>query len=65
MKELKPCPFCGSRRVGVYHTWDGTNMVLCEYCGACSTRRLIPEEVMALWNRRNTEQADEWMGDET
>ena len=53
MKELKPCPFCGTE--AILDTEDfryGTTYnVYCETCGAEITR-LDEDEVIEAWNRR-------------
>lgn len=50
-KELKPCPFCGSR-ADVFQTLNGYHCVQCVVCG-CGTMkcREITNAVKA-WNRR-------------
>lgn len=56
--ELKPCPFCSSKDVGVYyntqsdHMYDWDFHVECYPCGACGEHDANREEAIAAWNRR-------------
>jgi hypothetical protein len=68
-EELKPCPFCGDKRVAIHfeHDPDGFgkfSMVRCHACGAqsqgvfASTGNDCPlhyEEVRDAWNTRSTQ----------
>jgi transcription elongation factor Elf1 len=51
--ELKPCPFCGSPKPGVYEHLCGWTA----RCGACGAEidRDTREEAVAAWNRRAEE----------
>ena len=55
---LKPCPFCGSRDVGLHHFGDGfldTVMVECNDCGVSMHSKdyeLDEKDAIELWNRR-------------
>lgn len=50
-KELKPCPFCGSR-ADVFQTLNGYHCVQCVVCG-CGTLNTRNEEIaVKAWNRR-------------
>lgn len=66
MSEIKPCPFCGSTRVGVFNrleiepemervglTKDNWN-VLCDNCFAWGGTRRTAGEAIEAWNRRMT-----------
>ena len=55
MSELKPCPFCGSKRVDVRQEFSCTPyQALCEDCGAELWRDTFIEAVKA-WNTRHDE----------
>ena len=67
--ELKPCPFCGSRKAAYRHYIDGTEyscFVQCEGCGASGKEVYVDVSVAsgewdddirkwaaAEWNRRS------------
>lgn len=56
MSNLKPCPFCGSERVGMNHPLDGGCHVICSKCGSEGSLALGKEEAVEKWNeapRRN------------
>ena len=55
--DLKPCPFCGSKDVGVYEDIYGNyaNILKCVLCRTCNCRtsaRRNENEVVEAWNRR-------------
>lgn len=54
MRELLPCPFCGSTQVSVSHTVQGSCWVVCDTaaCGAIGPTRATPAEAAAAWNTR-------------
>ena len=56
MKQLKPCPFCGSEKILTnQYIWDGRE-VCCGKCGA-SVHAYNPDannKAIAAWNRRHT-----------
>ena len=59
MSELKPCPFCGSERVGVAETAYGNYMniwffTVCDECGARSKAFRDGDKASDAWNRRAT-----------
>lgn len=55
--KLKPCPFCGSKNIKLYHTECEVNGE-CQNCGASSGYRIFwgkkptKEEAAEAWNRR-------------
>ena len=55
---IKPCPFCGSKDVGLHHFGDGfldTVMVECNDCGVSVHSKdyeLDEKDAIELWNRR-------------
>ena len=55
MNKLKPCPFCGSKRVGGFTQGD-TCFIRCNKCYALapdpSATRMSMEEAWKLWNTR-------------
>lgn len=55
MKEqkLKPCPFCGSKMVGISQSGrSGQTEVYCHKCFSAGSLAMIPERAIELWNRR-------------
>ena len=61
MDELKPCPFCGSKRV-LFIEHDEQNyedrtegFILCEGCGFSSDTYFV-ENAIQKWNRRAGEE---------
>jgi Lar family restriction alleviation protein len=66
-KELKPCPFCGNKEVGIFSDSDlgesdlgedesGQFTAVCSYniggCGASGSYEYTREEAAARWNTR-------------
>lgn len=59
MPELKPCPFCGSKKIIIYDydPFDGyqgnltVHRVRCTKCGVQVQRDKVME-VIEVWNRR-------------
>lgn len=54
-KQLKPCPFCGSKRIVVVTQYNGKVIsIYCDDCPAEMTRggETLPGMVK-LWNTRN------------
>ena len=57
MMELKPCPFCGSEKVGVAETAIGNYqniffLARCDECGARTTLFRDGDKAEEAWNRR-------------
>lgn len=59
MTELKPCPFCGSTNIGLYHTPDGRGFwisdLFCNHCYASIKRHSNAQDdkiVAEAWNHR-------------
>lgn len=52
-KNLKPCPFCGSKNVVVCPdpADQRDHMVMCNDCGACGPACSHAEKAIKLWNR--------------
>lgn len=74
--QLRPCPFCGNKEIGMYGTEsdfiykDGTPMTgtfyyaECEHCG-CSLGPAPSEEMLIEnWNRRAERMKGEWIEDD-
>lgn len=53
---LKPCPFCGSKDLGVYDVWSENcnpfRYILCRTCGAKSMAFRTAAQAVRAWNRR-------------
>jgi Lar family restriction alleviation protein len=62
MKELKPCPFCGSYavRIAKDKVPDGGYIydAHCTNCGCGSPFRCTKEEVIEAWNRRTNDEME-------
>lgn len=54
MKELKPCPFCGSEKVAVAYSFTDIYMIKCLNCGALTSFQGKEEKdtAIARWNKR-------------
>jgi Lar family restriction alleviation protein len=57
MSELKPCPFCGSKEVGVVETAYGNyaNIFYFAHCSDCGARTKSfrdGDDAEEAWNRR-------------
>lgn len=55
MTELKPCPFCGSKKVAYYRLVSGTDVegIVCSGCGITFVPTAYCKDVAAEeWNRR-------------
>lgn len=53
MTGLKPCPFCGSRKIEINRI-DGTReyYLTCEECGIEQPLYPTADEAVGAWNRR-------------
>ena len=67
-EELKACPFCGSKKITLEHTWlDGDEgwFTRCEKCGAygpmlwADLDASTGEPQAIAWNRRHNERTSE------
>jgi Lar family restriction alleviation protein len=57
--RLLDCPFCGSRRLGLYeYTYAKLFAVDCKKCGAQGPRHSSPGKAQALWNNRELDNED-------
>jgi transcription initiation factor TFIIIB Brf1 subunit/transcription initiation factor TFIIB len=57
MEELKPCPFCGSKKL-VY----SNNFINCMDCGALVAGKSNQEEHIKAWNNRvESDELPEWL----
>ena len=65
MIELKPCPFCGSEKIGVRRRRGGRpghqapyyrEIVYCKKCGAESGLGKRPGAAVKRWNRRSVKE---------
>lgn len=51
MEELKPCPFCGGKRVNVAEI-AGSFFAVCGTCGAQGKQKVTIMDAVETWNRR-------------
>lgn len=56
--ELKPCPFCGSKRVDFAKIPNKGLFVFCVNCKASSNFAVRKEDAIYLWNKRAEAQND-------
>jgi len=52
MEKIKPCPFCGSKKVVVCRTNPDACWIRCENCGADACSDAVRKKAIAIWNRR-------------
>ncbi|MBO5492222.1 MAG: Lar family restriction alleviation protein [Pyramidobacter sp.] len=57
--ELKPCPFCGAKRITVRETFRETFVVYCENCHCSTPYGMSKQYLIELWNRRAEVKDDE------
>jgi len=57
-EKLKPCPFCGSKRIEIASNIQKGNFVYCTNCKASTNIAFRKEDAIYLWNKR-TEVIDE------
>ena len=59
MAELKPCPFCGGKDVGLmnrfprFHDERTTTYTVCYTCGGRSVCSESARDAIEAWNRRS------------
>lgn len=55
-EDLKPCPFCNSKRISGVTVADPDRLfrefVCCGVCGASTTTYETKEEAVSAWNKR-------------
>ena len=51
-EELKPCPFCGSKRIGIVSNIQKGYVVYCTNCKASTNVATRKEDAIYLWNKR-------------
>ena len=53
-KIIKPCPFCGGKKIRVYKNESDKYVISCEKCGDFYMNTLFPSEktVIEAWNNR-------------
>ena len=52
-KELKPCPFCGSKSVEIFRSDNLDSWrVSCDDCGVTTNGETSEEIAITVWNRR-------------
>jgi Lar family restriction alleviation protein len=52
MSELKPCPFCGSKYLGIIAPVEKAYQVQCGDCYASASVEQTKKKAIAAWNRR-------------
>jgi Lar family restriction alleviation protein len=53
MPELKPCPFCGNKKVGIQIYFDAVREYVCCYkCYASGPLKQTGKAAIAAWNKR-------------
>ena len=52
--QIKPCPFCGNKKLHVYMDEAQKYVISCEKCGEFYMNVLFPSEktVIEAWNKR-------------
>ena len=51
--NLKPCPFCSGKLIGILHRADGYK-VFCRTCGAMGGMDEVIDDAVEAWNERVT-----------
>jgi len=51
-KNLKPCPFCGSKDVSISHVYGSLYQGYCDNCTGEGPWRNSRRGAIAAWNRR-------------
>ena len=50
--ELKPCPFCGSKYIGIIIPIEKEYQVQCGDCYASASVEQTNKKAISVWNRR-------------
>lgn len=50
-EELKPCPFCGSKRIKAHDVGEGW-WCICQDCKAQGPFKMLENTAVDAWNRR-------------
>ena len=66
LKRCKPCPFCGSTRIGLWYAaeYEGVIQAFCESCGADGPSADSSDEAQDAWNKRIIRKSKEKMENE-
>lgn len=52
MEKIKPCPFCGSKKVEVCRTNENACWIRCWKCGADAPSNRLRKIAISIWNKR-------------
>lgn len=52
MEKIKPCPFCGSKKVQVCRTNENACWIRCGRCGADAPSDPLRKVAIRIWNKR-------------
>lgn len=52
MEKIKPCPFCGSKKVDVCRTNENACWIRCGRCGADAPGDPHRKVAISIWNKR-------------
>ena len=55
MSNLKPCPFCGSKKVEYFEAWEDEHYVGCHFCKTTGPLTMDKEKAIERWNNRHKE----------
>lgn len=62
MLDMKPCPFCGSKKVSIYwhrfRVGAPTFSVSCDDCWASTESKVTPEDAVKEWNELTIEKQE-------
>lgn len=53
MEKIKPCPFCGSKKVEVNRTNENACWISCIRCAAQADSKPARKDAIKLWNKRS------------
>lgn len=56
MEEIKPCPFCGSKKVDICRTNPDACWVRCHKCDTDAPSFKTREEAIQFWNTRTPQE---------